>query len=84
MSDPLITSMFMRSISEEEKSTANSIRMISMNGGGVLSPVLGGVLMEKISLDTPVFIGGVLTLMVAFLYPLLLKQEADVLIENGI
>jgi MFS family permease len=84
MSDPLITSMFMRSVSEEEKSTANSIRMISMNGGGVLSPVLGGILMEKISLDTPVFIGGVLTLIVAFLYPLLLKQEADVLMENGI
>lgn len=83
MSDPLITSMFMRSISEDEKSTANSLRMISMNGGGVVSPILGGALMEKVGLDTPAFIGGALTLLVAVLYPLLLRREAEVLMENG-
>lgn len=83
MSDPLITSMFMRSISDDEKSTANSLRMISMNGGGVVSPILGGALMEKVGLDTPAFIGGALTLLVAVLYPLLLRREAEVLMENG-
>jgi len=83
MSDPLITSMFMRSISDDEQSTANSLRMISMNGGGVVSPILGGALMEKVGLDTPAFIGGALTLLVAVLYPLLLRQEAEVLMENG-
>jgi len=83
MSDPLITSMFMRSIGEDEKSTANSLRMISMNGGGVVSPILGGALMERVGLDTPAFIGGALTLLVAFLYPLLLRREAEVLMENG-
>jgi len=83
MSDPLITSMFMRSISEDEKSTANSLRMISMNGGGVVSPLLGGALMERVGLDTPAFIGGVLTLLVALLYPLLLRREVEVLMENG-
>lgn len=83
MSDPLITSMFMRSVSEDEKSTANSLRMISMNGGGVVSPLVGGVLMERVGLDTPVFIGGVLTLIVAVLYPLLLRREAEVLMKNG-
>lgn len=83
MSDPLITSMFMRSISEDEKSTANSLRMISMNGGGVVSPILGGAMMEKVGLDTPAFIGGALTLLVAALYPLLLRREAEVLMENG-
>ena len=83
MSDPLITSMFMRSISEDEKSTANSLRMISMNGGGVVSPILGGAMMERVGLDTPAFIGGALTLLVAALYPLLLRREAEVLMENG-
>jgi len=83
MSDPLITSMFMRSLSEDEKSTANSLRMISMNGGGVVSPLLGGALMERVSLDTPAYIGGALTLIVAFLYPLLLRREAEALMENG-
>jgi len=83
MSDPLITSMFMRSISEDEKSTANSLRMISMNGGGVVSPILGGAMMERVGLDTPAFIGGALTLLVAALYPLLLRREAEVLLENG-
>ena len=83
MSDPLITSMFMRSIGEDEKSTANSLRMISMNGGGVVSPLLGGAMMERVGLDTPAFIGGALTLLVAFLYPLLLSREAEVLMENG-
>lgn len=83
MSDPLITSMFMRSISDDEQSTANSLRMISMNGGGVVSPILGGALMEKVGLDTPAFIGGALTLLVAVLYPLLLRREAEVLMDNG-
>ena len=83
MSDPLITSMFMRSISDDEQSTANSLRMISMNGGGVVSPILGGALMEKVGLDTPAFIGGALTLLVAVLYPLLLRREAEVLMKNG-
>jgi len=83
MSDPLITSMFMRSIGEDEKSTANSLRMVSMNGGGVVSPILGGALMERVGLDTPAYIGGALTLLVAFLYPLLLRREAEALMENG-
>lgn len=83
MSEPLITSMFMRGISEDEKSTANSLLMISMNGGDVVSPILGGALMERVGLDTPAFIGGALTLLVAFLYPLLLRREAEVLRENG-
>lgn len=83
MSDPLITSMFMRSLSEDEKSTANSLRMISMNGGGVVSPILGGALMERVGLDTPAYVGGALTLIVAFLYPLLLRREAEALMENN-
>ena len=75
MSDPILTSQFMKSISDDELSTANSIRMISMNGGGVVSPWLGGVLMESVGLDSPAFLGAGLTVVLAILYPLLLRQE---------
>ena len=77
MSDPIITSAFLRSVSDDEQSTANSIRMISMNAGGVVSPLLGGNLMDKLSLDSPAFIGAGLTFVLAALYPLLLRKELD-------
>jgi len=83
MSDPLLTSVFMRSISEDEKSTANSIRMISMNGGGVVAPVLGGAMMEQLSLDSPAYIGGAVTLLSAALYSLLLRDESRLLERKG-
>ncbi len=79
MSDPLLTSVFMRSVSEDEKSTANSIRMISMNGGGIVAPVLGGAMMEQLSLDSPAYLGGALTLVSAALYSLLLRDESKLL-----
>ena len=75
MSDPILTSLFMKRIDEDEKSTANSIRMISMNGSGVVSSWLGGTLMERVSLDSPAFIGAGLTLVLAALYPFLLHKE---------
>ena len=75
MSDPIITSAFLRSVSEDEQSTANSIRMISMNAGGTVSPLLGGSLMDNVSLDSPAFIGAGLTFVLAALYPLLLRKE---------
>ncbi|MCW4049333.1 MAG: MFS transporter [Candidatus Bathyarchaeota archaeon] len=83
MSDPLVTSIFMRSISDDEKSTANSLRMIAMNGGGIVSPLLGGTLMEKVGLDSPAIIGGIATLMLAAMFPLLLRNEAKKLETNG-
>jgi MFS family permease len=82
MSDPLLASLFMRSISENEKSTANSIRMISLNGGGIVAPVLGGAMMEQMGLDSPAYIGGALTLVSAALYSLLLREESQLLAKN--
>jgi predicted MFS family arabinose efflux permease len=79
MSDPLLTSIFMRSIGEDEKSTANSIRMISMNAGGVVAPVMGGAMMEQLGLDSPAYLGGALLLVVAALYSLLLRDESKLL-----
>jgi predicted MFS family arabinose efflux permease len=75
MSDPILTSLFMKSVSKDEQSTANSIRMIAMNGGGVLSPWLGGTLMENVSLDSPAYLGAGLTMILSVLYPLLLRKE---------
>jgi len=77
MSDPILTSLFMKSISEDEQSTANSIRMISLNGGGVVSPWLGGTLMETVSLDFPAYLGAGLTVVMAALYPMLLSREIN-------
>jgi len=79
MSDPLLTSIFMRSIGEDEKSTANSIRMISMNGGGVVAPILGGAMMEQLGLDSPAYFGGALMLVAAVLYSLFLRDESKLL-----
>ncbi len=77
MSDPLLTGAFMRSIRDDEQSTANSIRQISMNMGATISPWLGGTLMENVSLDTPALLGAGLTFVLAALYPLLLRTEIE-------
>ncbi|MCK5671340.1 MFS transporter, partial [Candidatus Bathyarchaeota archaeon] len=77
MSDPIITSAFLKSVPEDEQSTANSIRMIAMNGGGAVSPLIGGSLMDNVSLDSPAYIGAGLTFVMAALYPLLLRKELD-------
>lgn len=78
MSDPLLAGAFMRSIGDDEQSTANSIRMISVNLGGVVAPLIGGSLMENVGLDTPAILGAGLTLVLAALYPVLLRKEIDV------
>jgi len=77
MSDPLLTSIFMRSVGKEELSTANSMRTISMNLAGMFSPWLGGLLMEQVSLDAPAFIGAGLTLILSLIYPLVLRDGED-------
>lgn len=82
MSDPLVTSLFMKRLDEEEKSTANSLRLISLNGGGVISPLLGGLMIEKIGLESPAYIGGAMTLLASVLFPLLLKRDVK-LIERS-
>ncbi len=48
-----------------------------MNGGGAVSPLIGGSLMDNVSLDSPAYIGAGLTFILAALYPLLLRKELD-------
>ena len=83
ISDPLITSLFMKRLAEEEKSTANSLRLISLNGSGVLSPWLGGIMIDKIGVESPAYIGGAITLIASALYPLLLRREVQMLENNN-
>jgi MFS family permease len=75
MIDPIITSLFLKSIRDDEQSTANSIRMIAMNGSGVGSSWIGGYLLENTGLDSPAYMGAAITLILAGLYPLLLRGE---------
>jgi predicted MFS family arabinose efflux permease len=77
MSDPILTSLFLKSINEDEQSTANSIRMIAMNGSGAASSMIGGYLFENVGLDSPAYIGATFTLLLAGLYPLLLSREIN-------
>ena len=71
LAQPLLNSTFMKHLGDEEKSTANSIRMMSMQGGSVIGPWLGGQLMERASLNLPAYLGGglyaVLTVLTFFL-----------------
>ena len=55
---PLLGSSLMKGLREEEKATANSIRMMSMQRGGVIGPWLGGVVMERATIELPAYIGG--------------------------
>ncbi len=75
MSDPILTSLFLKSIDDDEQSTANSVRMIAMNGSGAVSAAMGGYLLENVGLDSPAYIGAAFTLLLAALYPLLLSKE---------
>lgn len=77
MSDPILTSLFLKSIDEDEQSTANSVRMIAMNGSGAVSSGIGGYLLENVSLDSPAYIGATVTLLLAGLFPLLLSKEIN-------
>jgi len=75
MSDPLISSLFMRLLYEEEKATANGVRMTALQIGSVGAPWLGGQLMENASLDLPAYVGAGLYPVVAASYCLLLRNE---------
>jgi DHA1 family multidrug resistance protein-like MFS transporter len=78
IADPLIGSLFMRLLHEEEKATANSIRMMALWGGNIGAPWLGGKLMEHASLDLPAYLGAGLYPVLAASYYLLLRNEKEV------
>jgi MFS family permease len=69
---PLFGSSFMKQLQDDEKSTANSIRMMSMQSGNILGSWLGGQLMERASMDLPAYLGGGLYAILAVLTLVLL------------
>jgi MFS family permease len=75
---PLLSSTLMKDLRDEEKATANSFRMMAMQGGGVVGPWLGGALMERVSLEFPAFVGGGLYAVMATLTFLMLRKVQPV------
>jgi predicted MFS family arabinose efflux permease len=73
----------MRMLHEDEKSTANSIRQMAFQSGGVLAPWLGGQLMEA-SLDLPAYLGAGLYAIFAPLSYVLLRSEKEFVVEPAI
>ena len=71
---PLLNSTLMKDLGDEERATANSIRMMAMQGGGVIGPWLGGTLMERFSLELQAFVGGGLYAAMAALIFLMLRK----------
>jgi predicted MFS family arabinose efflux permease len=74
LAEPLFGSMFMKNLGDEEKSTANSIRMMSMQGGNIIGPWIGGQLMERASMNLPAYLGGGLYAVLAVMTVLLLRD----------
>jgi predicted MFS family arabinose efflux permease len=77
IANPLVTSLFMKAVREEEKATVNSIRTLSMQGGSAVAPWLGGQIMGHISLDIPAYIGAGLYVIQATSYYFLLRNEKE-------
>jgi predicted MFS family arabinose efflux permease len=77
-----MTSLFMKLIQGEEKATANSIRTLAMQGGGVVAPWLGGQIMGHISLDVPAYVGAGLYAIQATSYYFLFRNEKEAQTAN--
>lgn len=65
ISSPLVSSLFMRLLPPDEKSTGNSFNMIAVMTGNAIGTWLGGRLMSEVSLESPVYIGSALYLLCA-------------------
>jgi len=77
LSSPLIGSLFMKLLYNDEKATANSIISIVSNGGNIVAPRLGGQLMEHVSLDFPAYLGSGIYAGLAAAYYLMLRNEKE-------
>jgi MFS family permease len=76
VADPLATSLYMRLISKDEKSTANSMRMMAQQVGNIVAPPLGGHLMET-NLDLPAYVGASCYVVLALSFYILLRGEEE-------
>ncbi|MBS7619809.1 MFS transporter [Candidatus Bathyarchaeota archaeon] len=60
LSSPLVSSLFMRLLPPEEKSTGNSFNLMAVMVGSAIGTWFGGRLMREVSLNSPIYIGSVL------------------------
>ena len=81
ISVPLTSSLFMRLLYDDEKATANSLKMMAQNSSHIIAPWLGGRLMEQASLDFPAYIGAGLYAATAASYYVLLRNEEEKEVE---
>lgn len=77
IANPLINSLFMKTLHEKEKSTANSILMTASSGIFTVTPWLGGQLMDQVSLDFPAFLGSGLYIIHAVAYYFLFRNVKE-------
>jgi MFS family permease len=76
VADPLTTSLYMRLLSQDEKSTANSMRMMAQQAGNIVAPPLGGQLMET-NLDLPAYVGASSYVILVLSFYTLLRGEEE-------
>lgn len=76
ISSPLTGSLLMKLLYSEERPTANSFTAMAAQGGNVIGPIIGGCLMEQVSLDAPAYLGSTLYILLGGSYYLLLKDES--------
>lgn len=77
LSAPLIISLSMKLLYNDERVSANSILTIATNSGMAAGTWIGGYLMENVSLDLPCYLGGGFYGLFAVLSNLLLKKEEE-------
>ena len=67
----------MRLVHSEEKTTAISITDMVSQGGNIVAPWLGSILMTQVSLDFPAILGAGVYPVIAILYYTLLRKEKE-------
>ncbi len=68
----------MKLMFDEEKATANSIIAMASQGSSIFTPLLGGRIMECVSLDLQAYIGSGLYVVYAASYYFLLRNEEKI------
>jgi MFS family permease len=77
LASPLQSSLFMKLLYDDEKSTASSFSSVSSMMGNIVAPVLSGQLMEGVSLELPAYLGSGIYAAFSGLYYLTLRKEKE-------
>jgi predicted MFS family arabinose efflux permease len=75
LASPLLSSLFMKLVDDDERSTANSAANVSTMGGNIVASSLGGQLMGRISLDFPAYLGSGICMVEAAVFHLVFRNR---------